>query len=208
MNHWVKKSPQYGDHIKVSRGLYSHHGIFINENEVICYSGEPTHIDDAEVIVTTLHEFLCGRSDKPTGAIEVNTTPARYSPEEIVSRAKSCLGEREYGLFTNNCEHFANWCRLGEGRSEQIDTAKNVSFGIAAGAILAGGIAFTAKMIADNKEKKDKLVKMVNKTISDLGKIDGKMVNKPPVSNNKETVGAPPATLKDGTNGEETADKA
>jgi len=29
-----------GDHIKVSRGLYSHHGIFAGNGQVIHYSGE------------------------------------------------------------------------------------------------------------------------------------------------------------------------
>ncbi len=157
MGHWVKRAPQYGDHIKVSRGLYSHHGIFANENEVICYSGEPTHMDDAEVITTTLQQFLCGKNDKPTGDIEVNTTPARYAPEEIVNRAKTCLGEKNYKLLTNNCEHFANWCRTGESRSSQIDIAKKATLTAAFGGILAGGIALTAKMMADNQAKKNQL---------------------------------------------------
>ena len=36
-------------------------------------------------------------------------------------RARSRLGERRYHLSRNNCEHFCNWCQLGEYRSEQVE---------------------------------------------------------------------------------------
>jgi hypothetical protein len=39
-----------------------------------------------------------------------------------VRRARSRLGERHYHLLRNNCEHFCNWCQLGESRSEQVET--------------------------------------------------------------------------------------
>jgi len=38
-----------------------------------------------------------------------------------VRRARSRLGERRYHLLRNNCEHFCNWCQLGECRSEQVE---------------------------------------------------------------------------------------
>ncbi|XP_068726964.1 uncharacterized protein [Montipora capricornis] len=39
--------------------------------------------------------------------------------DEVVSRARSRLGEREYHLLKNNCEHFAMWCKTGRSLSEQ-----------------------------------------------------------------------------------------
>jgi hypothetical protein len=39
-----------------------------------------------------------------------------------VLRARSRLGERRYDLLNNNCEHFCNWCLLGESRSQQIES--------------------------------------------------------------------------------------
>ena len=33
------------------------------------------------------------------------------------------LGESDYRLFGNNCEHFVNWCRTGEAVSRQVDRA-------------------------------------------------------------------------------------
>ena len=33
----------------------------------------------------------------------------------------SRLGEQNYNLLFNNCEHFANWCKTGRHRSNQMD---------------------------------------------------------------------------------------
>jgi hypothetical protein len=45
----------------------------------------------------------------------------RFNENEIVHRARSRLGESRYDLLRNNCEHFCNWCRLGENRSLQVE---------------------------------------------------------------------------------------
>ena len=44
-----------------------------------------------------------------------------YSPEETVQRACSRLGEKKYRLPTNNCEHFAIWCKTGIRESHQVN---------------------------------------------------------------------------------------
>lgn len=44
-----------------------------------------------------------------------------YSPEETVQRARSKIGERQYNLVFNNCEHFAVWCKTGLSESRQIN---------------------------------------------------------------------------------------
>ncbi|HPO15436.1 MAG TPA: lecithin retinol acyltransferase family protein [Candidatus Hydrogenedentes bacterium] len=43
-----------------------------------------------------------------------------FSPEETVQRAYSRLGEQNYSLMFNNCEHFAVWCKTGLNKSYQI----------------------------------------------------------------------------------------
>ncbi len=43
-----------------------------------------------------------------------------YTPEETIARAKSRLGESDYHLIVNNCEHFAIWCKTGISESHQI----------------------------------------------------------------------------------------
>ena len=44
-----------------------------------------------------------------------------YSPAETVKRARQKLGEEEYNLLTNNCEHFALWCKTGLHESHQVN---------------------------------------------------------------------------------------
>lgn len=44
-----------------------------------------------------------------------------YTPEETVVRARERIGETRYNLFTNNCEHFAIWCKTGISESHQIE---------------------------------------------------------------------------------------
>lgn len=44
-----------------------------------------------------------------------------YSGEETVRRARGELGKEEYNLVTNNCEHFAIWCKTGLKESSQIN---------------------------------------------------------------------------------------
>jgi hypothetical protein len=45
--------------------------------------------------------------------------PAFYSPDEVVERAASRLGQT-YNPLKFNCEHFAKWCKLGRKMSEQV----------------------------------------------------------------------------------------
>jgi len=104
-----------GDHLSVSRGLYTHHGIDIGRGRIIRYSGEPTSFWNAEVCITTRADFAEGST------INVLETPRHYRARQIAKRARSRLGERRYCLISNNCEHFALWCRSGEPISEQVE---------------------------------------------------------------------------------------
>ncbi|MCQ2417040.1 MAG: lecithin retinol acyltransferase family protein [Oscillospiraceae bacterium] len=48
-----------------------------------------------------------------------------YTPEETVARARSRIGETDYNLLTNNCEHFAIWCKTGVNESIQVSSMLN-----------------------------------------------------------------------------------
>ncbi|HEY9642511.1 MAG TPA: lecithin retinol acyltransferase family protein [Coleofasciculaceae cyanobacterium] len=120
-----------GDQIYVMRPLagmdsiYEHHGIDCGDGTVIHYykgGSEPM------VNRTSLKTFANGNP------IYTQNVPVSFIPDIVVERAESRLGERQYNLLTNNCEHFANWCKTGRNTSQQLlnyglDTRKIGSLG-------------------------------------------------------------------------------
>lgn len=110
-----------GSHIKASRTFYTHHGIYIGNNEVIHYSGFANDLKNEGVIEkVSLSEFAFGNKIE---WVQYPKDKILYSPTEIVARAKSKLGESAYDLIENNCEHFACWCITGKSISHQVKTA-------------------------------------------------------------------------------------
>ena len=129
---WEPKEPKYGDHIRVNRGFYSHHGIYASKNSVFHFAppGQTDVLDPsaARIIETSLDEFLKG------GKLEVRTyTPEELTrkkkPNEIIECAHSHLGEGGYDLISNNCEHFANLCVFGSKESNQVNAVLSFLFG-------------------------------------------------------------------------------
>jgi len=108
-----------GVHIKSSRGIYSHHGIYIGNGEVIHYSGFSEILKDGQIEKISLNVFS-GR----TGYEIIKHNNVKYSNSEIVKRAKSRLGEDAYHIISNNCEHFVNWCIEGKHFSKQTFISK------------------------------------------------------------------------------------
>nr|VFJ77523.1 MAG: Lecithin retinol acyltransferase [Candidatus Kentron sp. FW] len=104
-----------GDHLIVSRGTYFHHGLDLGDGRVMQYGGG---VSEANARVEIVDRETFSR-DKPVRVME---RPAAYSPDEIIARAYRRLGEQDYSLVWDNCEHFVNWCRTGESRSQQVDS--------------------------------------------------------------------------------------
>jgi hypothetical protein len=120
-----------GDHIRVFRAWFWHHGLFLGGDEVIhVASDQRRHKQTAKVRRSTLAEFADG------GSIEKVAYGKRLPPDESVARAEACLGGSGYHLTANNCEHFVTWCVTGERSSTQVE---DVSSGAAlvSGATLA-----------------------------------------------------------------------
>ena len=112
--------PAFGDHIKVDRGSYEHHGIVSSHPSepltVIHYSkaSDPPSIREEPYLT----HFLF---DSPASAVSiVPYDRALFSPEEVVRRARQCIGQAAYGLLSSNCEHWASWCHTDEFYSGQV----------------------------------------------------------------------------------------
>ena len=136
INYSYGDSIRPGDHISITRKIndmitYNHHGIYIGNNEVIHYTDESFNPLDAIIKKTSLKKFI-GKSKKNTLIIikygDTNNNSvygsAPFDSITVINRAYSRLGEQEYDLFKNNCEHFANYCNVGNSESGQINTIK------------------------------------------------------------------------------------
>lgn len=101
---------------------YAHHGIYVGEGKVLHY------LDDRGICECSLEIFADG--------MPVDTVPYlvfdTFGPEEILRRAYSRMGEREYNIVFKNCEHFATWCVCGLEHSGQVQRAAAAMAGVGA----------------------------------------------------------------------------
>jgi Lecithin retinol acyltransferase len=112
----LEHEPRLGAHLTTSRRGYTHHGVYVGRGRVVHYSGLSGFWQCGPVEEVSLARFANGRSVEI-----VDHSESQYAPEEIVRRARSRLGENDYRLLTNNCEHFCNWCLSGVSRSAQVE---------------------------------------------------------------------------------------
>ncbi len=90
--------------------MFNHHGIDLGDGTVAHY------LEGRAILRSPLNEFSQGQ---PLRVISY----AEASPVGVtLRRAMSRLGEQDYNLLFNNCEHFATWCKTGRHRSSQVDS--------------------------------------------------------------------------------------
>ena len=100
------------DHLEVPRqhGLFNHHGIDLGDGTVAHY------LEGREILRSPLEEFSRGQP------LRVISHPDSSPVGVTLRRAMGRLGEQDYNLLFNNCEHFATWCKTGRHRSGQVDS--------------------------------------------------------------------------------------
>ena len=97
---------------------FAHHGIYMGEGKVIHYGALVYDIIRKPVEEVTLQAFAGGR---PVFIVQHDELP--FCVQEILDRARSRLGEHQYRLLSNNCEHFVEWCLHDVHRSFQVERA-------------------------------------------------------------------------------------
>ncbi len=104
-----------GDQVYVYRDVmgvpYEHHGIDCGDGTIIHYGKQ----GEAEISRTSKAAFAQGKTIYP------KSQPTSFIDDIVVERAESRIGERQYDLFFNNCEHFANWCKVGRNECYQLN---------------------------------------------------------------------------------------
>lgn len=124
-----------GDHVYVSRVGYTHHGIEVNDEMVIHFSGEPRHKNGAVIRMDSIEVFAAG------GTVLVREYAVRLDAAVVATRAESKLGESGYSLYSNNCEHFARWCVADDHFSPQVNGAVSATAVVASAGVGLGGVS-------------------------------------------------------------------
>jgi hypothetical protein len=109
----------YVDNYFINYNAYQHYGVYIGNGKVIHFApleGHDISFKNAVIHETTLSDFLKGRPLQ----IDTRSIEKKFPGDEIVKRARSRLGRKNYNLLTNNCEHFARWSATGEHVSFQV----------------------------------------------------------------------------------------
>lgn len=147
---FLEKGDVIGISRKSAFHIYEHYAVYIGNNQVVHYAGDNADFTkDIRVRKAYLSDFLKDDKDyfvlyfqdgrnRPIKIhsrtqfklgdkcfdVAVKLKPNKkyylYSPCETVKRALSKLGESEYNLFMNNCEHFAIWCKTGISECYQL----------------------------------------------------------------------------------------
>lgn len=116
------QEPELGAHLVISRRGYTHHGIYVGRGMVVHYSGLSRLLRPGPVEEVTMRRFSMGRPIQI-----VRDRESTYSPQEVVLRARSRLGENSYNVLKNNCEHFCNWCISGRSCSIQVERPRAIT---------------------------------------------------------------------------------
>jgi len=119
------KVPFVGEHIVSPRNGYVHHGIGDDQEGVLHYAGFSEAASGAPVVRGSFHDFSHGNR-----IIVMPHKTRKYSLLESVRRAEERLGEANYDLPSNNCEHFVNWCINGKVKSRQVEKVATYTTGI------------------------------------------------------------------------------
>ena len=112
----ANEEPPVGSHLVTPRRGFAHHGIYVGSGNVVHYRSVVRQFCRGPVEEVSLAGFAQERAIWVRGH-----RAARFNATEVMRRARSRLGEDRYRLFSNNCEHFCEWCLRDEHRSYQLE---------------------------------------------------------------------------------------
>ncbi|MGB4499190.1 MAG: lecithin retinol acyltransferase family protein [Methylococcaceae bacterium] len=91
-----------GSHLIAPNFGTLHHGLYTQDGQII-------HLNNANTIEEIPLSFFSQGNN-----CHIKKYHSQFSQMEIIRRARSKLGVREYSPPFENCEHFVTWCVYGE----------------------------------------------------------------------------------------------
>ncbi|MEX0588520.1 MAG: lecithin retinol acyltransferase family protein [Cyanobium sp.] len=153
------------DHLQVPRqhGLFLHHGIDLGDGTVAHY------LEGREILRSPVGDFSRGETVAVVPYAAGSCSPAGVT----LRRAMGRLGEQNYNLLFNNCEHFAYWCKTGRHRSAQVeDWLHTGSLGaMAIGQWMPAAVLTGARMLLRQGTQLDKGMDLALRSLAQLDKL-------------------------------------
>lgn len=121
---WWPSDIKEGDIIRIKIGSIYHYGIYISDSEVVQFGLPPVNgfiavnQKDIKVCTSTILEFASGQVVE-TAILDKSEKRKAFSVEDIIKNARSHIGEGNYNILTNNCEHLVYDCVFGVKKSQQ-----------------------------------------------------------------------------------------
>lgn len=126
MEEWELKEPVKGDILRIKYMNFYHFGIYLGDNKVIEF-GRPNELsnpEDIRVHIIELKDFPI-KEIYQTRKFSFSEKLKKNSPKKICSIAMSHLGEGNYNILYNNCEHFVNLCVFNKKISNQVNNVRS-----------------------------------------------------------------------------------
>ena len=153
------------DHLQVPRqhGLFLHHGIDLGDGSVAHY------LEGREILRSPVAEFSRGEPVAVVPYAADTCSPAGVT----LRRAMGRLGEQNYNLLFNNCEHFAHWCKTGRHRSAQVeDWLHTGSLGaLALGQWMPAAVLTGARLLLRQNNQMEKGKELARRSLAQLDQL-------------------------------------
>lgn len=124
---WAPTLPDKGDIIRVKHRFYYHYGVYIDDSNIVQFGLAEDAVGKAEdirVLSSNVSEFAKG-GEVECAVLSKAEKTKRKSPEEICAYATAHIGEGDYNILHNNCEHFAYRCVFGENTAPGMDSIRD-----------------------------------------------------------------------------------
>lgn len=100
---------QPGDELRVDRGAYHHHALYVGNGNVVQFGGRIKDKRHASIHYASVTEFAKGAQVKAVPHDDVDRAAAVRRAQWLVNNPPPTT----YNLLGYNCEHVARWCATG-----------------------------------------------------------------------------------------------
>jgi hypothetical protein len=132
------EEPDAGAHLITPRLGFTHHGIYVGGGKVVHYGTLARRLQRRPVEEVPIDRFA---NDHRVWVRQHERVS--FEPAQIIKRARSRIGEDRYGLLSNNCEHFCEWCLHDVPFSYQVRRVRTFARGLTGAVTTLGCVLVT-----------------------------------------------------------------